>query len=95
MLMDRNKICDSRSTAYKKGKTFEDCKQEAVKNVRLFSKEIQDTGEISWSRILEVTNHDELVYKLSLKFLRLQGYDIGNNKMPRVTRSRKTEPQLT
>ena len=94
MLMDRDKICDSRSTAYKKGKTFEDCKQEAVRNVQLFSKEIQNTGEISWSRILEIANHDELVYKLSLKFLRLQGYDIGNNKTPRVTRSSKTEPQL-
>lgn len=94
MFVESSKICNSRSTAYKKGKTFEDCKQEAVKNVQLFSKEIQDTGEISWSRILEVTNHDELVYKLSLKFLRLQGYDIGNNKLPRVTRSSKSEPQL-
>ena len=94
MLMDRSKICDSRSTAYKEGKTFEDCKQEAVRNIQLFSKEIQEAGEISWSRILEIANHDELVYKLSLKFLRLQGYDIGNNKTPRVTRSSKTEPQL-
>ena len=94
MLMDGDKICDSRSTAYKGGKTFEDCKQEAVRNIQLFSKEIQDTGEISWSRILEIANYDELVYKLSLKFLRLQGYDIGNNKTPRVTRSSKTEPQL-
>jgi hypothetical protein len=91
--MDGDKICDSRS-AYKGGKTFEDCKQEAVRNIQLFSKEIQDTGEISWSHILEIANHDELVYKLSLKFLRLQGYDIGNNKTPRVTRSNKTEPQL-
>jgi len=91
--MDRNKICDSHNTAYKKGKTFEDCKQEAGRNTQLLSKEIQDTGEISWGRILEIANHDELVYKLTLKFLRLQGYDIGNNKTPRVTQSSKTEPQ--
>jgi hypothetical protein len=82
--MDGDKICDSRSTAYKGGKTFEDCKQEAVRNIQLFSKEIQDTGEISWSRILEIANHDELVYKLSLKFLRLQGYDLVTIRHPEL-----------
>ena len=29
-------------------------------------------------------NHDELVYKLTLKYLRQGGHDIGNNKIPRV-----------
>ncbi len=91
--MDSSKTCDSHHTAYKKGKTFEECKQEAGRNSQLLSKEIQKTGEISWSRILEIANHDELVYKLTLKSLRLQGYDIGNNKTPRVTQSSKRGPQ--
>jgi hypothetical protein len=31
-----------------------------------------------------VANNDELVYKLTLKYLRQRGFDIGNNKTPRV-----------
>ena len=29
-------------------------------------------------------DHDELIYKLTLKFLRRDGYDIGNYKIPEV-----------
>jgi hypothetical protein len=36
------------------------------------------------TRILEVADHDELIYKLTLKYLRQDGFDIGNNIMPRV-----------
>ena len=43
-----------------------------------------EAGEVSWNKILEVTDHDELVYKLTLKYLREKGYDIGYNKNPRV-----------
>ena len=50
----------------------------------LLSEEILKTGEVSWKRILEVTDYDELVYKLTLKYLRLKGYDIGNSTIPRV-----------
>ena len=35
-------------------------------------------------RVLQIANHDELVYKLTLKYLREKGYDIGNNKIPRI-----------
>jgi hypothetical protein len=42
-------------------------------------------GEVSWTRVLEVADHDELVYKLTLKYLRQRGYGIGNNRVPRVT----------
>ena len=42
------------------------------------------TGEVSWKRVLEVTDYDELVYKLTLKYLRQKGYDIGNNVIPRI-----------
>jgi len=33
---------------------------------------------------LEKVKHDELVYKLTLKYLRRDGFDIGNNKMPEI-----------
>ncbi|MGE5662355.1 MAG: hypothetical protein ACM3X1_08930 [Ignavibacteriales bacterium] len=76
--------CDARVHAYKNGKTFEGCKEEARQNTEFLSKEILENGEVSWARILEVANYDELVYKLTLKYLRQKGYDIGYNKVPRV-----------
>jgi hypothetical protein len=63
---------------------MEQCRQEARKTTELLSQEILKTGEVSWKRILEVTDYDELVYKLTLKYLRLEGYDIGNSTIPRV-----------
>ncbi len=80
----RNSICDVRLHAYKNGKTFEECKEEARKNTELLSKEVLEKGDVSWIRILEVADYDELVYKLTLKYLRQKGYDIGYNKLPRV-----------
>jgi hypothetical protein len=76
--------CDSRVHAYKNGKTMEQCKEEARENTRVLSKELLENGEVSWTRVLDTAGHDELVYKLTLKYLRQQGYDIGNNKIPRV-----------
>jgi hypothetical protein len=76
--------CDVRVRAYKNGKTWEECKQEARKNTELISEEILKNGEVSWARILERADYDELVYKLTLKYLRQKGYDIGYNKIPRV-----------
>jgi hypothetical protein len=76
--------CDSRIHAYKNGKTMEQCRQEARKTTELLSEEISKNGEVSWRRVLEVTGYDELVYKLTLKYLRQKGYDIGNNTIPRV-----------
>lgn len=81
--MDKSQ-CDSRVKAYRNGKTFEQCRQEARGVVGLLAAEIAQTGEVSWSRVMEASGHDEIVYKLSLKYLREQGHDIGNNKMPRV-----------
>ena len=80
--------CDSRIHAYKNGKTMEDCRQEARKTTELLSEEVSNTGEVSWKRVLEVTDYDELVYKLTLKYLRQKGYDIGNNTIPRVRNTR-------
>lgn len=76
--------CDVRIHSYKNGKTMEQCKEEARKNTEFFSQEISKKGEVSWARILELANYDELVYKLTLKYLRQRGYDIGYNKIPRV-----------
>jgi hypothetical protein len=70
--------------AYKNDKTFEECKEEARQKTEILSKEISKKGEVSWARILEVADYDELVYKLTLKYLRQKGYDIGYNKLPRV-----------
>ena len=55
--------------------------------LELLSEEISKNGEVSWKKVLEVTNYDELVYKLTLKYLRQKGYDIGNNTIPRVKHS--------
>ena len=76
--------CDSRIHAYKNGKTMEECRQEARKTTELLSEELSNTGEVSWKRVLEVTDYDELVYKLTLKYLRQRGHDIGNNMIPRI-----------
>jgi hypothetical protein len=79
-----NNSCDARVHAYKNGKTMEQCKEDARKNTEVISEEILKKGEVSWTRILEITDYDELVYKLTLKYLRQKGYDIGSNKIPRV-----------
>jgi len=80
----RDSSCDVRVHAYKNGKSFDECKEEARQNTEFLSKEILEKGEASWERILEVANYDELVYKLTLKYLRQKGYDIGYDKNPRV-----------
>lgn len=76
--------CDSRVRAYRNGKTFDQCRQEARQAAATLAQEIARSGEVSWSRVLEAAGHDEIVYKLSLKYLREQGFDIGNFERPRV-----------
>jgi len=76
--------CDVSVHAYKNGKTMEQCGEEAKKNTEILSDEILKKGEASWTEVLGVADHDELIYKLTLKYLRQRGYDIGNNKIPRV-----------
>ena len=44
-----------------------------------------EIGEVSWTRVLNTAGHDELVYKLTLKYLRQQGYNIGNNKIQELS----------
>jgi intein/homing endonuclease len=47
--------------------------QEARNTTELLSKEVSNSGEVSWKRVLEITEYDELVYKLTLKYLRQKG----------------------
>ena len=79
--MDR---CDSRVRAYKNGKTFDECRKIAESLNPDFKSQIVKNGKILWTEILEQVEHDELIYKLTLKFLRRDGYDIGNHKIPEV-----------
>ena len=77
-------VCDRRIRAYKNGKTFEQCKDIAESLNPDFKKQIEERGKILWTEILDLVDHDELIYKLTLKFLRRDGYDIGNYKIPEV-----------
>ena len=76
--------CDRRVRAYKNGKTLEQCKELAESLNPDFKKQIDTNGKVLWAEILEQVNHDELIYKFTLKFLRRDGYDIGNYKIPEV-----------
>ena len=79
--------CDTRTRAYKNGKTFDQCKEIAENISSQLRKKIDETGMISWKEVLQVTDHDELVYKLTLKYLRRDGYNIGDWKNPKVTKA--------
>ena len=76
--------CDRRTRAYKNGKTFDQCKEIAESLNPDFKNQISKNNKILWTEILEKVDHDELIYKLTLKFLRRDGYDIGNHKIPEV-----------
>jgi hypothetical protein len=76
--------CDTRIRAYKNGKTFDQCKEMAESLNPVFKDHIEKHGKVLWTEILDKVDHDELIYKLTLKFLRQDGYDIGNNKIPEV-----------
>jgi hypothetical protein len=76
--------CDTRVRAYKNGKTFDQCREIAESLIPSFKNQIEINGKILWTEILKQVDHDELIYKLTLKFLRRDGYDIGNHKIPEV-----------
>jgi hypothetical protein len=76
--------CDRRTRAYKNGKTFDQCREIAESLNPDFKKQIDRKGKILWTEILDQVDHDELIYKLTLKYLRRDGYDIGNYKIPEV-----------
>jgi len=76
--------CNRRVRAYKNGKTFDQCRDTAEAMNPDFKKYIEEKGKVLWSEILEKVGYDEIIYKLTLKFLRRDGYDIGNHKIPEV-----------
>ena len=78
--------CDTRTRAYKNGKTFDQCRKIAETICVQIAKKINETGVVSWTEILEIVDHDELVYKLTLKYLRRDGFNIGDWKTPKVTK---------
>lgn len=77
-------ICDVRTRAYKNGKTFDQCKEIAESMNAQLKQQIEEHGKVLWNEILSKVDHDELVYKLTLKYLRRDGYDIGNSQIPEV-----------
>ncbi len=76
--------CDTRTRAYKNGKTFDQCKELAEQMNFLLQQQINNKGKVLWSELLAKVDHDELVYKLTLKYLRRDGFDIGNSKNPEI-----------
>jgi hypothetical protein len=76
--------CDRRIRAYKNGKTFDQSRNDAELMNPDFKKLIEENGKVLWTEILDMVDHDEIMYKLTLKFLRRDGYDIGNHKIPEV-----------
>ena len=76
--------CDTRICAYKNGKTFDQCKEIAKSMNPSFKDHIEKHDKLLWTEILDHVDHDELIYKLTLKFLRMDGYDIGDNTIPEV-----------
>ena len=76
--------CSKEINFYKNGKTFDECRKIAESLNPDFKSQIVKNGKILWTEILEQVDHDELIYKLTLKFLRRDGYDIGNHKIPEV-----------
>ena len=74
----------SSGTKYRHGKTYEECKQLAEDFTVQLKPKIGEDGKLAWSALLETVNHDELVYKLTLKYLRRDGYEIGNSNSPEI-----------
>ena len=79
------KTCDSRSTSYMNGNSYEDCKKIAEDINTKLKPVITDNDSMSWTQLSEEVDHDELVYKLVLKYLRRDGFDIGNSDNPQIT----------
>jgi len=81
--------CDRRTRSYKNGMTFDQCREIAESINPDFKRLIDLKGRVLWSEILDKVDHDELIYKLTLKYLRRDGYDIGNYKIPEVKKFTK------
>ena len=79
------KYCDGRGTSYRNGNSYEDCKKIAEDITAKLKPAIIDNGSMQWTQISEEVDHDELVYKLVLRYLRRDGFDIGNFNNPQIS----------
>ena len=79
------KTCDGRGTSYMNGNSYEDCKKIAEDINTKLKPVITDNDSMSWTQLSEEVDHDELVYKLVLKYLRRDGFDIGDSDNPQIT----------
>ncbi len=79
------KSCDGRGTSYRNGNSYEDCKKIAETINTKLKPIIANLGSLPWKQLSEEVEHDELVYKLVLKYLRRDGFDIGNMNDPQIT----------
>ena len=73
-----------RGTEYRHGKTYEECKQLAEDFTSQLKPKISEDGKLAWSTILETVNHDELVYKLTLKYLRRDAVSYTHLTLPTI-----------
>ena len=78
------KICAGRKTAYLNGMSYVECKALAENVTQKIKPEIISSGKMTWSELIDKTDHDELIYKLTLKYLRRDGFDIGNSESPEI-----------
>ena len=78
------KVCAGRKTAYLNGMSYEECKALAENVTQKITPEIISSGKLTWSELLDKTDHDELIYKLTIKYLRRDGFDIGNSESPEI-----------
>ena len=76
--------CDRRVRAYKNGKTMDQCKEIAEDMSIKLQTQIKKNGKVLWTDLLQQVDHDELVYKLTLKYLRRDGFNIGNSNTPEI-----------
>ena len=79
------KTCDGRGTSYMNGNSYEDCKKIAEEINAKLKPVINASGSMLWKQLSNEVDHDELVYKLVLKYLRRDGFDIGNIDNPQIT----------
>ena len=79
------KVCAGRGTSYLNGNSYEDCKKIAETINEKLKPQIKQNGKLMWSDLLDEVDHDELVYKLVLIYLRRDGFDIGNYENPQIT----------
>jgi hypothetical protein len=75
---------DSCAVKRRDNRPWEEYKKLAMEATKKLQPEIEADGKITWERVMQVADREEVVYKLTLKYLRQDGYDIGNYKNPFV-----------